>query len=307
MKTIAKLTAIAGTMVLSMVALSPAQAQASRTWVSGVGDDVNPCSRTAPCKTFAGAMSKTAVGGEIDALDPAGFGSVTIPKSMTIDGGGGIVASVLNSLTPGVTVNPGSGGVVVLRNLSINGVGSGTIGVRALSGNALHLEHMVISGQTGLGVDFEPSAASGSPQLVMNDVIVRNTAGGVLVKPGGGLAARATLKNVELDQNSFGLTVNDNSNVVVTNSLITGNSGDGVIASSAGVDAFIGLESTIVSSNGGNGLNSTGVSTIRISNVDIFSNNNSVAPGSVNVLSFQNNHITRNTTNGAPTGTLAPQ
>ncbi len=78
-----------------------AGAQASRTWVSGVGDDANPCSRTAPCKTFAGAISKTAAGGEIDALDPAGYGAVTITKGMTIDGGGGQVASVLVSGTNG--------------------------------------------------------------------------------------------------------------------------------------------------------------------------------------------------------------
>ena len=73
---------------------NPASAQASRTWVSGVGDDANPCSRTAPCKTFAGAISKTSVGGEIDALDPGGFGAVTITKAITLDGGGGQVASV---------------------------------------------------------------------------------------------------------------------------------------------------------------------------------------------------------------------
>jgi hypothetical protein len=73
---------------------APANAQATRTWVSGVGDDVNPCSRSAPCKTFAGAISKTADCGEIDALDPGGFGALTITKGLTIDGGGGQVASV---------------------------------------------------------------------------------------------------------------------------------------------------------------------------------------------------------------------
>src|SRR6201986_952393 len=78
---------------------APAYAQATRTWVSGVGDDVNPCSRTAPCKTFAGAISKTAAGGEIDSLDPGGFGTVTITKSITIDGGAGQVGSLLGSGT----------------------------------------------------------------------------------------------------------------------------------------------------------------------------------------------------------------
>src|SRR5499425_2642996 len=95
-------------------------AQATRTWVSGVGDDANPCSRTAPCKTFAGAISKTAPGGEIDALDPGGFGAVTITKAMTIDGGGGMVASILSSGVNGVIVSAAATDVIVLRNLRIS-------------------------------------------------------------------------------------------------------------------------------------------------------------------------------------------
>src|SRR6266481_8282985 len=101
---------------------SAAQAQATRTWVSGVGDDANPCSRTAPCKTFAGAISKTAAGGEIDALDPGGYGAVTITKGITIDGGGGQVASVLVSGTNGIVVAAGANDVVILRNLRITGI-----------------------------------------------------------------------------------------------------------------------------------------------------------------------------------------
>src|SRR5438045_9124950 len=69
----------------TLAVASMAQAQATRTWVSGVGDDANPCSRTAPCKTFAGAISKTATDGEIDALDPGGFGAVTVTKAITSD------------------------------------------------------------------------------------------------------------------------------------------------------------------------------------------------------------------------------
>src|SRR5436305_11732131 len=99
-----------------------AQAQATRTWVSGVGDDANPCSRTAPCKTFAGAISKTAAGGEIDVLDPGGFGALTITKGITIDGNG-TFASVLASGTNGIVVNAGPNDVVALRNLSIDGGG----------------------------------------------------------------------------------------------------------------------------------------------------------------------------------------
>src|SRR5438045_9744568 len=97
----------------------------TRTWVSGVGDDLNPCSRTAPCKTFAGAISKTAEGGEIDALDPGGFGTLTITKAITIDGTHGAgFGSVLNSSTNGFNVNITSGthindAVVILRSIYI--------------------------------------------------------------------------------------------------------------------------------------------------------------------------------------------
>src|SRR5438093_13689541 len=124
---------------------SIAQAQATRTWVSGVGDDANPCSRTAPCKTFAGAISKTAVGGEIDAIDPGGFGAVTITKSITIDGGG-TFASILAAGTTGVIVNAGASGVVTLRNLSINGAGNGVHGIRILTAAAVNIENCVIFG-----------------------------------------------------------------------------------------------------------------------------------------------------------------
>src|SRR5436305_7324683 len=121
-------------------------AQASRTWVSGVGDDANPCSRTAPCKTFAGAISKTAAGGEIDALEPAGFGAVTITKAITIDGGGGQVASVLVSGTNGIVVQAGPSDTVTLENLRIQGIGTGLNGIRFLSGLRLNVLNDYIYG-----------------------------------------------------------------------------------------------------------------------------------------------------------------
>src|ERR1700757_2585106 len=108
---------LVGAMAMPLLYAAPAQAQASRTWVSGVGDDVNPCSRTAPCKTWAGAISKTANGGEIDALDPGGFGAVTITKSITLDGGGGQVASTRVAGTSGINVVAQPTDVVTIRNV----------------------------------------------------------------------------------------------------------------------------------------------------------------------------------------------
>ncbi|HEY0050819.1 MAG TPA: hypothetical protein VGB68_16115, partial [Pyrinomonadaceae bacterium] len=142
-------------------------AQATRTWVSGVGDDVNPCSRTAPCKTFAGAISKTAANGEINALDPGGFGTINITKSMVIDGVNPGMASILAAGTTGVIVNALSTDTVILRNLTINGAGTGVNGIRILNAKAVYIENCVIfnfvgsSGTTGRGITDERAHAGG--------------------------------------------------------------------------------------------------------------------------------------------------
>src|SRR5690348_277038 len=130
MRRIALLAAAVG-LLLPFLASAPAQAQATRTWVSGVGDDANPCSRTAPCKTFAGAISKTAAGGEINVLDPGGFGAVTITKSITISSVG-FEAGVLVSGTNGIVISNGPSDLVVLEGLDIEGLGTGLNGVSVI-------------------------------------------------------------------------------------------------------------------------------------------------------------------------------
>src|SRR6266513_1751294 len=142
-------SSILGGIIAIALNVMPAQAQATRTWVSGVGDDANPCSRTAPCKTFAGAISKTASPGEIDALDPGGFGTLSIVnKTITIDGGTGSgFASILSSGVNGININA-AGSVVTLRNLFINGAGT-TLGVHGISATAvgtLNVENCAIFG-----------------------------------------------------------------------------------------------------------------------------------------------------------------
>jgi len=149
-----------------VMALAPSTASAqSRTWVSGVGDDLNPCSRTAPCKTFAGAISKTAAGGEINCLDPGGFGAVTIGKSITIDCAG-TNGSILASNTNGILINA-AGITVTLRNISINGVGTTTgNGIRILNAANVNIDNVTIenfggaSPSNGRGVTIETSAAN---------------------------------------------------------------------------------------------------------------------------------------------------
>src|SRR5882672_5000986 len=147
MNRIALLAIFAGPF-LSFLSSAPAHAQATRTWVSGVGDDANPCSRTAPCQTFAGAISKTAAGGEINCLDPGGFGAVTIIKTITIDCRD-VYGSVLVTGSDGIVIN-GAGAIVKLRNLNINGLkdtGAASMnGISILAASSVFIENVVIMG-----------------------------------------------------------------------------------------------------------------------------------------------------------------
>jgi hypothetical protein len=168
---------------------APAGAQAMRTWVSGVGDDANPCSRTAPCKTFAGAMSKTADNGEINCLDPGGFGTVTITKSLAIlcDGmGGGVMATGTN----GIVVNAADDDRVLLSGLDINGGGTGTNGVRVVQARSVVIRNSVIHGFSAAGsraISVEGPAAV----TVAGSAIVNNATGlnGQVVSGGDNLLA----------------------------------------------------------------------------------------------------------------------
>src|SRR3954453_18986166 len=193
------LFAIAAGFLTPLLATVPASAQASRTWVSGVGDDVNPCSRTAPCKTFAGAISKTAAGGEINVLDPGGFGGVTITKSITISSEG-FEAGVLVSGTNAIIINALSTDVVILRGLDIEGLGTGLDGIKVLGSlAALHVEKCTINAFRGTnGSGIEIATSSGTTQVYIKDTIVRNsgqnTGGGILINNSAGVV-KASLDN----------------------------------------------------------------------------------------------------------------
>src|SRR5579864_3451310 len=191
-----------------IVTTSPAHAQATRTWVSGVGDDANPCSRTAPCKTWAGAISKTAPGGEIDALDPGGFGAVTITKSITLDGGGGQVASILVAGTNGVNVSAASTDVVIIRNVRFdgllgNGGNAGNAGLTAIqfnTGAALIVEKCEIFGFANNGIGVVPSTASKvsiSETHIQNSGFNANTAG-ILIAPTANVTVMVSKSWVEV-------------------------------------------------------------------------------------------------------------
>ena len=190
-----------------LVFAAPASAQATRTWVSGVGDDANPCSRTAPCKTFAGAISKTAASGEIDCLDPGGFGAVTITKSITIDctAPGGI-GGLLVSGTNGILVAAASTDTVQLIGLDINGVGNGLNGIKVqTAGNVAIIDCLIYGfGSTnntdGNGVLITASTAL--TVFVQNTIIRNNAKTGIDVVPSGGARPNLELDHSFLDDNN---------------------------------------------------------------------------------------------------------
>jgi hypothetical protein len=202
--------------------IAPASAQATRTWVSGVGDDANPCSRTAPCKTFAGAISKTATGGEINVLDPGGFGGVTITKSITIRSDH-IEAGVLVSGTNAIIVNAGATGKVVLEGLDIEGLGTGLNGVQILSGQAVYIIRCDIRRFTQNGVNSASSTAGA--RVIIQDSTINMNGGGVNVK-GNGVGNAVAIINTLVDGNTnFAAQADGAGNVVsVTNSSLTGSS-----------------------------------------------------------------------------------
>lgn len=283
--------------VLSLTAIlftaaAQLSAQATRTWVSGVGDDANPCSRTAPCKTFAGAISKTAAGGEIDALDPGGFGALTITKSIMIDGGPG-VAGVLVSGTNGITVAAGSTDTVVLKNLDINGIaGTGAGGLNGIefsSGLKLVVEDCHIAGFTHRGLSLE-SNTPGAKAFISNTFLVGQTNNGIVVNPPS-ITNTVVLDHVQVvGSTGVGLGLNPMSMVEVTNSTFSHNGGAGVWATGASV---VSLESSEVSSNGV-GIQLASGAVVRLSNVNVVLNTVGFDTAGGVFNSFGNNHTTGN-------------
>lgn len=275
-----------------------AHAQATRTWVSGVGDDANPCSRTAPCKTFAGAISKTAAHGEIDVLDPGGFGTVTITKSITIDGTTGAgFGSILNANVPGVIINAAATDVVTLRNLSINGAGSGTVGVRILQAGAVYVENCQIFGNSGTDPNGRgiSDVRTNAGALIVADSVVRNNVNGIVVDAP---AIGATLRNIGLYGNSLSGFVLSAGWGTVTNSVISDNLSFGIYTDSSSSLLFVG--DSILSDNH-IGLGMGTLSPVgRLNNTVISNNDVGVQKASGTLFTFSNNKINGNTTGNTP-------
>ena len=287
--------------VLTLGIHSIANAQATRTWVSGVGDDANPCSRTAPCKTFAGAISKTAAGGEISVLDNGSFGALTIIKAITINGDSNLSA-ILNSGTVGITVNAGANDVVYLRNLSINGAGTGTIGIRFLAGKALHVENCNIygNGSTAAGTGHGIFAnLTGSGLLFVKDTNIKNCGvSGITAQSSGGLLG-GTLDHVRLEALPTGLVIGNNSFVSVRDSVINFNTTAGVSITGSGTP--IGSFDNCMINNNPTGITVGATGIMNLSSSVLESNTTAISSAApqANLRSSGNNRLLGNTSDGA--------
>ena len=319
MKLLGKYTALLGAAAFfAGIQAAPASAQATRTWVSGVGDDANPCSRTAPCKTFAGAISKTATGGEINCLDPGGFGGVTITKSLSIVCNyteGGILSA--GAGVNGIIVNATATSHIYLRGLDLHGAGNAQNGLRILAAQSVTLEDSVIrayNASSGLGISFQPS---GSTQLVIINTTISNngnagTGGGILVQPTGvNGTGRVEMNNVRIINNANnGLFVNTtgatNGNGVtlsMVNSQISGNAtGINILQPGGTQNVAMMVNATTISNNSTIGVTAAGAGTIaRFDGTTITGNTLGISSSSgAQLLSYGGNRLDGNPTIGAP-------
>jgi hypothetical protein len=219
-----------GALLIPMLASAPAQAQATRTWVSGVGDDANPCSRTAPCKTFAGAISKTAAAGEINVLDPGGFGALTITKAITVRSDH-IEAGVLVAGTNGIVVNAASTDHVILEGLDFDGLNTGLNGVNIIGGGKVTIRNCAIRNFTQNGVNLVGIA---NARAYIIDSVIVNNAGGFNMQGASGVTNTAFIQNTFLDSNTnFATQVTGPSTLVLIGSALTG-SPSSIITSGGG-------------------------------------------------------------------------
>jgi hypothetical protein len=267
---------VGGAILLAAFQAAPAQAQ-SRTWVASNGDDGFPCSRSAPCKTFAGAISKTAAGGEISVVDSAGYGAVVINKAITINGEGNL-ASVLAGSGTAITIAAGAADRVIIRNLSLNGTGGGTSGIYIASGNVT-IDKCFIYGFTtgfvgGVGINV---VANSFVNVDVRDTNITNSSFGLLAQAQSGGSVNGSLDNVRInDAPGWGVgALSSNVFLTIRNSFFRF-IGSAAIITSNGAAIINVAHSELV--NNGIAVNATGAgSTIRLTDNALFDNNTTLA------------------------------
>ena len=206
--------------VLALALASLANAQATRAWVSGVGNDMNPCSRTAPCLTFAGALAKTAAGGEINCVDTGDFGFVNITQSVTIDCGGTSGSIGLSPGNTGITINAGASDVVTLRNLSISRGGPASTGILYLAARAVHVENVRVSVVSASDpVVCIALATNAASLLTVDSATLSDCHTGIFALTSSGTAV-VNVNNTRIANTTFGMRAENGSRVTIRDSSI---------------------------------------------------------------------------------------
>ncbi len=278
-------------------------------WVSASGNDGNNCSYATPCRTFAVALSRIASGGEIDVLDSGDFGPVTINKSVTLVSAGPLAAIQAGSGNA-VTVNAGPDDKVVLRGLTLDGLGTGSNGISFTAGGALYIENCTVNAFGQHGIDFAPT--NGSGKLFVTDTLLRNNGAGAV---GGGLHLLAStgpgfvaaVDGLRSENNVAGLKAEIRGTVTIRNSLAANNGYSGFSATnpSGSGEVQMLIEDSVSTHNGTSGILANGLATVTLSNAVVTDNQtglNFLSGGQI--LSFSNNRVLGNATDGVPSQTL---
>jgi hypothetical protein len=311
-----------GVMILCLAFASLAHATSARTWVSNSAGaaDAGACTRGAPCKTFAFAIGQTTAGGEIDALDPGDYGQVTIDRSVTIDGtqGNGFASIMVDATgnSAGFTINAGATDVVTIRNVTINGQnGTGGNGIVVNTAGTVHIENCVVTGTSGSAIaDIRTGNVNDVFYLYIKDTIAKNagTRGVRITSVSSGVFLIAALTNVRAQDNATeGVEISGGTYASLDDCNITGNRSDGLLASgnAGGAEGTANAASASVKnsvfSNNGNGITATAGGFVRISGVQVFDNTKGLnQSGGGTIISYGNNEIDGNTTDGAPSSTI---
>lgn len=283
---------------------SLADAQATRTWVSSAGSDTNPCSRTAPCKSFAAAIVLTAVGGEINCLDAnAEMGALQVEKSITIDcedTEGTFRALTANGININITDPADTAKNVRLRGLTINGVGTGTNGIRVQSANKLTLEEVFIDGFTLHGISVETT--SGAFNLVVkNSTVSNNGSNGINTALSGAATATVFVTGSVIAANSVGFNQNSATTGIVQNSIVTWNT-TGLQANSA--TSILAVKGCQITHNG-TGVSATASAIVRIGTNTITSNTTGLS--GTNIFTWGGSLVDGNNSNGSNNGAALSQ
>jgi len=271
--------ALLAIMLLAVLPAAPARAQPTRTFVAAQGNDGNPCTYAAPCRTFQHAHDVVASGGEIDVLDPAGYGALTISKAISIQGHGYSGITATGGATA-ITITAGASDKINLRGLLLDGAGTGGTGVTFSSGGSLNIQESLIRNFASHGLALQPGAAS--TLAVSDSVIAHNGGAGIFVGVPGGGTATVALNRVDVVANNAGLSASGAgaSNVMVRDALIGNNATTGILVNAA--NAVLRMAHCTISGN------ATGLQ---------------IASGVLH--SYGDNNIDGNGTNGSPTDVIS--